>query len=310
MKNFLLLLLLFPLLANGQGFPKKPTNYVTVFDPFYTNKSVLSKQEEELLNAKLRAFEDSTGNQLFVYLTYSLFGKNLEDHSREIFNTWGIGQKDKNNGILIAIFIRDRRYRIQVGYGLEAALPSDLCLQIQDEEMGPHFKKENFYKGIDAGIDQLIYYTKNKGVFKPRDPNEDLWTTVYGASAISLLLFIINLFSLEKWKNLPKRKRKYLILSVAFLLVPLLGPLAYKVLNLTNSFVLMLPPLAGSITSLILCLTINDKDEIRYDNETDTAYERRMRMDRERDRGSDSSNDSFSGGGGGSSDRGGSSSSW
>ena len=176
--------------------------------------------------------------------------------------------------------------------------------------MGPHFKNENFYKGIDAGIDQLIYYTKNKEVFKPRDPNEDLWTTVYGASAISLLLFIINLFSLEKWKNLPKRKRKYLTLVVAFLLIPLLGPLAYKVFSLTNSFVLMLPPLVGSIASLLLCLTINDKDEIKYDNESDSAYERRMRMERDRASSSDSSDDSFSGGGGGSSDRGGSSSSW
>ncbi len=310
MKYFLYLLLLFPWPANGQGFPKKPENYVTVFDPFYGNESFLSEQEEELLNAKLRAFEDSTSNQLFVYLTYSLFGKNLEDHSREIFNTWGIGQKDKNNGILIAIFIRDRRYRIQVGYGLEATLPSDLCRQIQDEEMGTHFKNENFYKGIDAGIDQLIYYTKNKGVFKPRDPNEDLWTTVYGASAISLLLFIINLFSLEKWKNLPKRKRKYLTLVVAFLLIPLLGPLVYKVFNLTNGLILMLPPLMGSVASLLLCLTINDKDEIRHDNETDSAYERRMRMERDRASSSDSSDDSFSGGGGGSSDRGGSSSSW
>lgn len=309
MKNFLLLLLLFPLLASGQGFPEKPTNYVTVFDPFYTNESVLSKQEEELLNAKLRAFEDSTSNQLFVYLTYSLFGKNLEDHSREIFNTWGIGQKGKDNGILIAIFIRDRRYRIHVGYGLEAALPSDLCSQIQDEQMSPHFKDENFYKGIDAGIDQLIYYTKNK--YEPRDPNAGLWPTVYGASAISLILFIINFLSLEKWKNLPKRKRKYLILSVAFLLIPLLGPLTYKVFNLTNSFVLMLPPLLGSFVSLLLCMTINDKDEIRYDNETDSAYERRMRMERERDRSSDSSDDSSSGsGGGGSSGSGGSSSSW
>lgn len=97
---------------------------------------------------------------------------------------------------------------------------------------------------------------------------------------------------------------------VAFLLIPLLGPLAYKVFSLTNSFVLMLPPLVGSIASLLLCLTINDKDEIKYDNESDSAYERRMRMERDRASSSDSSDDSFSGGGGGSSDRGGSSSSW
>jgi uncharacterized membrane protein YgcG len=310
MNYFLLLLLLFPLLTNGQNFPKKPTNYVTVFDPFYTNKSVLSKHEEELLNAKLRAFEDSTTNQLFVYLTYSLFGKNLEDHSREIFNTWGIGQKDKNNGILIAIFIKDREYRIQVGYGLESSLPSDLCRQIQDENMGPRFKEGNFYEGIDAGVDQLIYYTKNKTAFKPKDPNQHLFLPVGIASAISLVFLIINLLSLKKWSNQPKRREKYLWLSIAFFAIPLLGPLAYVVLHLSNSIILLMPSIVGAFVSLLLCTVINDKNDIKYDNETDNAYERRMRMQRERDSSSDRSNDSFSGGGGGSSDSGGSSSRW
>ncbi|MFO0507533.1 MAG: TPM domain-containing protein, partial [bacterium] len=91
MKYFVLALLLLPVFVNSQGFPKKPTNYVTTFDPFYTNQSYLSKKQEEALNAKLRAFEDSTSNQLFIYITSSLYAKDLEDYSREIFNTWGIG---------------------------------------------------------------------------------------------------------------------------------------------------------------------------------------------------------------------------
>lgn len=94
MKYFICILLLYPVFVNGQKdwwkeFPTKPTNYVT------DEADLLTQQEEKLLNSKLRAFEDSTSNQLFIYLASSLHGKNLEDYSKKIFNTWGIGKKIK-----------------------------------------------------------------------------------------------------------------------------------------------------------------------------------------------------------------------
>jgi uncharacterized membrane protein YgcG len=284
MKNCLLLLLLFPLSINAQitlygRFPTEPVNYVT------DQAGVLSQSEEDQLNAKLKNFEDSTSNQLFIYIAESLRANDLEDFSREIFNKWGIGQKDKNNGILIAIFIKDRKYRIQVGYGLEAALPSELTLQIQDEDMGPRFKEKDYYEGIDAGVDQLIYYSKNE--FKPRSWLYPYYPLLIGAYSISALFFIINLLSLRKWKNQPKRRKKNLLACAVFLLVPGLG----------------------TIVLIGLCTVINDKKESEYDNETDIAYERRMRKDRSSSSNS-SSDDNFSGGGGGSSGSGGSSSSW
>lgn len=307
MKYLFFLILLFPLFANSQGFPKKPTNYVTTFDPFYTNKSYLGKKQEEALNAKLRAFEDSTSNQLFIYITGSLFGKDLEDHSREIFNTWGIGQKDKNNGILIAIFIEDRSYRIQVGYGLEAALPSDLCKQIQDEHMRPHFKKRDYYEGIQAGVDQLIFYSRHE--YKPPTAFEQMKIPIIVTLLVGLVLLIINLSSLKKWSNQPKRKQKYLILGILFLVIPMILAIVINSFQ-TEAHYLMIPILLGSFAELLLCVVINDKGEVRYDYESDAAYERRMREQASRESSSsDSSSDSGSGGGG-SSGSGGSSSSW
>ncbi len=284
MKHFVFLLLLFPSFVSGQTnwwkeFPAKPVNYVT------DEADILTQQQEKLLNIKLRAFEDSTSNQLFIYLASSLHGKNLEDYSKKIFNTWGIGQKDKNNGILIAVFIDDRTYRIQIGYGLEEVLPSALTQQIQDDDMRPHFKEKNYYKGIDAGIDQLIYYSKHE--FKPPGPFDYLLIPMGVSYAISLLFFIVNLLSLRKWKNQPKRRKKNILACVIFLLVPGLG----------------------TIVLIGLCTVINDKSESEYDSETDLAYERRMRKERSSSSGG-SSRDSFSGGGGGSSGSGGSSSRW
>lgn len=161
MKYLILLLLLIPVLVNGQNFPLKPKNYVTRFDPSYSKNFALTQQEEDLLNAKLRAFEESTGIQLFVYITQYGPIKTKETLAQQIFNAWGIGQKDKNNGALIAIFTSDQEF-VVVGRGLEAILNYDTCMEILDEEMSSHFQDKNFYQGIDAGIDKLVHYSKNQ----------------------------------------------------------------------------------------------------------------------------------------------------
>jgi uncharacterized protein len=306
MKHFLLLLLLFPLSANAQitlygRFPNEPVNYVT------DQAGVLTQNEEDLLNAKLRAFEDSTSNQMFIYIAEKLRANDLEDFSREIFNKWGIGQKDKNNGILIAIFIDDREFRIQVGYGLEAALPYEACKQIQDELMGPRFKEKNYYGGIDAGVDKLIYYTRHE--YKPPTAFEKAQTPIVITFLAGLAMFVINLFSLKKWSNQPKRKRKYLLLGILFLICSIAICFVMTFFEAVEAHHLLMTAILGSLSEILLSVAINDKDEIRYDHESDLEYERRMERDRQRSS-SDSSSDGFSGGGGGSSGSGGSSSRW
>lgn len=163
MKNLLLPLLLLPLIIYGQNFPLKPKNYVTTFDPFFTKKIALNQQEEELLNAKLHAFQDSTGIQLLIYLTLTgpISQESQETLGWEIFDAWGIGQKGKENGALISIFSSDRKFTM-VGHGLEAILPYDVCMEILDEEMKPHFQDQNLYQGINASIDKFIYYSKHQ----------------------------------------------------------------------------------------------------------------------------------------------------
>jgi len=308
MKYLATTLLLFSLVvANAQKnwwkeFPAKPDNYVT------DDADVLNSEEEELLNNKLRAFEDSTSNQLFIYVATSLTGKNLEDYSKTIFNTWGIGQKDKNNGILIAIFISDREYRIQVGYGLEAVLTSEVTLQIQDEDMRHFFQADNFYEGIDAGVDKLIYYSNHE--YEPPSPFKKIQIPLAITELAGMILFFVNVFSLRKWNNQRKRKRTYLLICILLLVAPVILIAIISSFQPTEPHVLLVPPVVGAFALLFLCMIINDKNEIRYDHETDDAYDRRMRERESRENNSSSSDDSFRGGGGGSSDSGGSSSRW
>ncbi|MDX2174084.1 MAG: TPM domain-containing protein [Bacteroidota bacterium] len=279
MRQILVTLFFLVLKLGAQNFPQQPLNYVT------DNAAVLSSQQEELLNAKLKSFEDSTSTQIFVYLETSLNGKNLEEYSKTIFNTWGIGQKDKNNGVLIAVFIEDRKYRIQVGFGLEKVLSSELTKQIQDEEMRSFFRDKNYYGGIDVGVNKLIYYSKNE--FKPRSKYYRLYVAAGVSYILNIIFFSINLLALRKWKNKPKQRKKNIVACLIFLPLPGLG----------------------TIVLMGLCSVIYDKKGRAYYDETDLEYERRMQRDRANSN-SSSSDDSFSGGGGGSSDSGGSSSDW
>lgn len=291
MKFFLILLLLFQ-------FPQKPSNYVTDED------DILAEWQKTELNKKLKAFEESTSTQLFVYVANSLHGKNLEEYSKEIFNTWGIGQAGKDNGVLMAIFINDREQRIQVGLGLESTLPSSLISEIQEDYMNPEFREARYYKGIDAGIDQLIYYSSHK--YEPKSANYDLWVTVGWIFGVSVVLVIINLVLLKKRNTSRKRGTKLTLFAVAFLLLPLLGPAAVEMFDLNFPQLFLYPPIVGAMALFMLTVVTSDKDGYKGDHEPDDHYQRRIYNRRD----DSDSDDSFSGGGGGSSDSGGSSSKW
>lgn len=82
--------------------------------------------------------------------------------SQEIAGAWDIGQKGKINGVLITVFINNHKFRIHTGYGMEGILPDLLTKRIQDEDMRPSFKQNNYYEGINNGVDKLIYYSKHE----------------------------------------------------------------------------------------------------------------------------------------------------
>lgn len=278
-----MLLLLFFLIhfccINAQEFPVKPTNYIT------DDADLLSSAEELLLNSKLRAFEDSTTNQLFIYTAFSLEGKVLENYCQEIFHNWHVGQEGKNNGILIGIFSDDRKFRIQTGYGLEGALPDLLTKHIQDNDMRPLFKQNLYYEGIDKGVDQLIYYSKHE--FNPTDIEESpvgLFVFFYVFSAVFLLItLLIN----KGLKGKPTAKKVIIILSIIFFLIPFIG-----------SFLMLI--------MIFVALSLR-KDLV---NSSGTSSWSSSGDSSSWSSSSSSSDSGFSGGGGGDSGGGGSSSDW
>lgn len=230
LKKLYFILLFLPILLGAQNYPAKPSNYVT------DETGTLTQEQQNTLNAKLKTFEDTTTNQIFVYMTASLNGSDLEQLSEEIFHNWKIGQKDKNNGVLIAIFKDDRKFRIQTGYGLEGALPDLLTKRIQDNDMRPLFKQGDYFGGINAGVDLLAYYSShefNPDIVKqqPQAAPEEFdygkglsgLLIGFGINLVSLLVLYFILYGKSAKERGSTAKRIWLILGIIFALVPCIG---------------------------------------------------------------------------------------
>lgn len=287
MKRFLLFIIFLPFLLNAQDFPIKPSNYIT------DEANILSDEQEQLLNTKLRSFEDSSTNQIFIYIASSLNGKDLSSYSQDIFHEWKIGQGDKNNGVLISIFIDDHKFRIHTGYGLEGVLPDIVTKHIQDNDMRPLFKKNQYYEGIDKGVDQLMYYSAHE--FKADEATEEestvgLFIFFYVFSAVFLL---VTLLLTRKIQDKPTAKKVLIILSIIFFIIPFLG-----------SFLLLIMIFVALSYRKDLLKTPSNST---WTSSSDSSW---SSSDSSSSWSSSDSGSSFDGGGGGDSGGGGSSSDW
>jgi len=108
------------------------------------------------LERKLVAYDDSTSNQIAIVIIPTVGSYSVEEVAFEILRRWGVGNKEKNNGIVILVAKDDRKLRIEVGYGLEGAVPDLTARSIIDNEITPNFKAGNYYRGLDEATDALI----------------------------------------------------------------------------------------------------------------------------------------------------------
>jgi uncharacterized protein len=115
----------------------------------------LSEQSKNELHALSREVETKTTAEIAFVTVYSLDGETIDDYANKLFNSWGIGKKDVNNGVLFLIAPIDRRVRIEVGYGLEPLLTDALCGEILDNYVIPRFKEGKLDEGVIDGAREL-----------------------------------------------------------------------------------------------------------------------------------------------------------
>ncbi len=131
---------------------------------------ILSEETVSQLTIKLEQHETLTTNQIVVLTLPSLEGEDLETFTNKVFETWQLGQKARDNGVLLLVSIQDRKLRIEVGYGLEGVLTDGLCGTIIRNEIVPPFRRGNYDAGITAGVDAII--SAIKGEFKAEQAGE------------------------------------------------------------------------------------------------------------------------------------------
>jgi uncharacterized protein len=118
--------------------------------------NVLTHEKIDQLEKQLAHYEDSTSNQIAILIISSLEGEVLEDYSLRVAEAWKLGQKDKDNGVLLLIAVDDHAMRIEVGHGLEGVLTDALCNRIIRNEMAPAFRRADFDGGVAAAINGMI----------------------------------------------------------------------------------------------------------------------------------------------------------
>jgi uncharacterized protein len=116
---------------------------------------ILSPAEKAALESKLVAIDDSSSNQIAVVIIPTLDGYPIEEYATKLFREWGIGNKKTNNGILLLIASNDKKVRIEVGYGLEGAIPDITAINIIDNDIKPAFRASAYFEGIDKATDDI-----------------------------------------------------------------------------------------------------------------------------------------------------------
>lgn len=117
---------------------------------------ILTREQRDALEQRCKELREKTGAQLAVVTLKSLEGGQIDDFAVKLFERWGIGQKDKKNGVLLLVAIQDRKARIEVGYGLEPILPDALAGRILNEQLFPAFKQQRYADGLTAAVNRII----------------------------------------------------------------------------------------------------------------------------------------------------------
>jgi uncharacterized protein len=215
----------------AQNIPGKPEPASYVNDL----AGMLKPDEGQLLEIKLKKYFDSTSTQIVVVIIQSLDGYLIDDYAQKLAENWGIGQKGKDNGLLILVSKKDRKMKIATGYGLEAKITDLAAKQIIDNQLVPNFKTENYYQGLTEATDFIFKLLS--GEFKaddiPRKMSEQDKADFffYGYRVVMILGFLVGsiftIFILDELESKYPKLRPYRVAIIALSLLPMLLSLIY-----------------------------------------------------------------------------------
>jgi uncharacterized protein len=189
-----LAIILFAIGANAaEVIPPKPARY------FNDYAGVVSKETGYRFNEQLAQFERDTSDQVVVAVFPKMQSESdIADYTQRVAQAWGVGQKEQRNGVVLFVFIEDRKIFIQVGYGLEGALPDATAFDITERHIKPLFRAGNYEAGLATGIDLICKAIRGeyKGSGKTVAERQGVGDVVSGV--LPLIIFVIVLIILSR----------------------------------------------------------------------------------------------------------------
>jgi uncharacterized protein len=154
---FFLAVMLVPATASALDVPPVPTDV-----PIVDQTNTLTPEQKSQLAGMIAAERSASGNQIGILMIPSLQSDVLEEYSLKVARAWGIGTKERNSGVLLFISKNDRKIRIEVGYGLEGALPDIRAGQIIRDRIAPLFQKGQYFEGVKSGLEGITTAIHNE----------------------------------------------------------------------------------------------------------------------------------------------------
>ncbi len=159
------------------------------------NAGLISNTGEAQLDALLKQHEEKTSNQVVVVTLTSLQGTTIEDFGYQLGRHWGIGQKGRDNGLLLIVAPNERKVRIEVGYGLEGTMTDALAKSVIDGVIVPKFRAGQFEDGISSGVQAIIGILEGNGPeWGPKEESDEL-----DAGGVLFLLLLFGFFAFAIW---------------------------------------------------------------------------------------------------------------
>ena len=178
----------------AEVIPPKPAGY------FNDYAGVVSKEAASRFNEQLAQFERDTSDQVVVAVFPKMQSdSDIADYTQRVAQAWGVGQKDRRNGVVLFVFIQDRKMFIQVGYGLEGALPDATAFDITERHIKPLFRSGNYESGLATGIDLICkaIWPEYKGSGKTVAERHGVAGAV--SNVLPFIIFIIVLMLLSRF---------------------------------------------------------------------------------------------------------------
>jgi uncharacterized protein len=169
---------------------------------------VMGQEQVRGLEVRLARFEQETGHQVAVLTIPTLEGEDIEGFSIRVAESWKIGKKGFDNGVILVVAVKDRRLRLEVGYGLEGVLPDAIANRIISDYIVPRFRAQDYAGGISAGIDAVLRVIRNEPL--PESARDRGRTQSPGFGNIAMLIITLALFALMVLASSANRRRNHM----------------------------------------------------------------------------------------------------